>query len=64
MTLFGSVEVETKPTKVVLETDFCGVGAKISVYKKFLHPRATVCSRYPNASKNDVLDDLLVIGHE
>jgi hypothetical protein len=41
-----------------------GVGAKISVNKKFLHPRAAVCSRYPNASKNDALDDLLVIGRE
>ena len=40
------------------------VGAKISVYKKFLHPRAAVCCQYPNASKNDVLDDLLVIGQE
>ena len=41
-----------------------GVGAKISVYKKFLHPRVVVSARYPNASKNDVLDDLLVIGQE
>jgi hypothetical protein len=41
-----------------------GVGAKISVYKRFLHPRAAVCAKYPNASKNDVLDDLLVIGQE
>jgi hypothetical protein len=41
-----------------------GVGAKISVYKRFLRPRAAVCAKYPNASKNDVLDDLLVIGQE
>ena len=41
-----------------------GVGAKISVYKKFLHPRAVVSAKYPNASKNDVLDNLLVVGQE
>ncbi|KAI2511756.1 hypothetical protein MHU86_2650 [Fragilaria crotonensis] len=42
-----------------------GDGAKISVYKKFLHPRAAVSKRYPNnAAKNDVLDNLLVIGQE
>ncbi|KAI2490366.1 hypothetical protein MHU86_24206 [Fragilaria crotonensis] len=41
-----------------------GVGAKITVYKKFLHPRAVISKRYPNASKNDVLDNLLVIGQE
>ena len=41
-----------------------GVGAKVSVYKKFLHPRAAVSKRYPNATKNDVLDNLLVIGLE
>ncbi len=31
---------------------------------KFLHPRPVVCAQYLNASKNDVLDDLLVIGQE
>ena len=41
-----------------------GIGANISVYKKFLHPRAAVCDKYPNASKNDVLDDLIAIGQE
>ena len=41
-----------------------GVGAKISVYKKFLHPRKTISTKYPNATKNDVLDNLLVIGQE
>ena len=41
-----------------------GVRAKISVYKKFLHPRAAVSKQYPNATKNDVLDNLLVIGQE
>ena len=42
-----------------------GVGAKISVYKKFLHPRKVIStSKYPNATKNDVLDNLLVIGQE
>ena len=41
-----------------------GVGAKISVYKKFLHPRAAVSNKYPNAMKNDVLDNLLVISQE
>ena len=41
-----------------------GVGAKISVYKKFLHPRVAVSNKYPNATKNDVLDNLLVISQE
>ena len=41
-----------------------GVGAKIAVYKKFLHPRAAVSKKYPNATKNDVLDNLLVISQE
>ena len=34
----------------------------ISVYKKFLHPRALVSAKYPNASKGDVLEDLLAGG--
>ena len=41
-----------------------GVGANISVYTKFLHPRELVCAKYPNASKSDVLDDLLAVGEE
>ena len=41
-----------------------GVGAKITVYKKFLHPRAAISQRYPNATKNNVLGNLLVIGQE
>lgn len=39
-----------------------GIGAKITVYKKFLHPRALVSAKYPNASKGDVLDDLIAVG--
>jgi hypothetical protein len=41
-----------------------GVGAKISVYKTFLHPRAAISKRYPSATKNYVLENLLVIGQE
>jgi hypothetical protein len=41
-----------------------GVGAKISIYQKFLHPRKVISTKYPNATKNDVLDNLLVIGQE
>jgi hypothetical protein len=42
-----------------------GVGAnKITVYKKFFHPRAAILKRYPNATKNDVLGILLVIVQE
>ncbi len=41
-----------------------GIGAKISVYKKFLHPRALVSAKYPNVLKGDVLDDLLAVGQE
>ena len=41
-----------------------GVGAKISVYKKFLHPRALVAAKYPNAGKTDVLHGLLAIRQE
>jgi hypothetical protein len=41
-----------------------GVGAKISVYKKFLQPRALVAAKYPNAGKTDVLHGLLVICQE
>jgi hypothetical protein len=38
-----------------------GVGAVVTVYKKFLHPRKEVCAKYPNANKGDVLDRLLVV---
>ena len=41
-----------------------GVGAKVSVYKKFLHPRKDVSTRFPNYTKNEVLDNLLVIAQE
>ena len=41
-----------------------GVGAKISISKKLLHPRKVISTRYPNATKNDVLDNLLVVGQE
>jgi hypothetical protein len=32
-----------------------GAGANISVYIKFLHPRALVCNKLPNAQPQDVL---------
>ena len=41
-----------------------GVGAKISAYKKFPHPWAAISKKSPNGAKNDVLDNLLVIGQE
>jgi hypothetical protein len=41
-----------------------GIGANISVYKEVSSPRAAVCDKYPNASKNDMLDDLIAIGQE
>jgi hypothetical protein len=42
-----------------------GARAKISAYEKFFETRAAISSRCPNATKNDVLvDDLLVIGQE
>jgi hypothetical protein len=42
-----------------------GVGANISVYKKFLHPRSShFWIGTPNVSKNDMLDDLIVIGQQ
>ena len=41
-----------------------GVGAKILVYKKFLHPRAVVAQKYPNAGKTDMLRGLLAIRQE
>jgi hypothetical protein len=41
-----------------------GVGAKISVLKKFLHPRPLVAAKYPNAGKMDTLHDLLALGQE
>lgn len=41
-----------------------GIGAVVSVYKRFLHPRVLVCAKYPNAAKADVLDGLLVVGQE
>jgi hypothetical protein len=41
-----------------------GIGAKISVYKKFLHPRVLICAKYPNAAKGDVLDGLLAVRQE
>ena len=41
-----------------------GIGAKISVYKKFLHPRALVAAKYPNAGKADVLHGLVAVQQE
>ena len=41
-----------------------GIGAKISVYKKFLHPRALLAARYPNAEKTDVLHGLVAVRQE
>ena len=41
-----------------------GVGAKVSIYKKFLHPKKAVSTRYPNYTKNEVLDNLLTIAQE
>ena len=42
-----------------------GVIAKIFlVYKKFLHPRAVVTQKYPNAAKTDMLHGLLAIQQE
>ena len=41
-----------------------GIGAVVSVYKRFLHPRVLVSAKYPNAAKADVLDGLLVVGQE
>ena len=38
-----------------------GVGAQISLYKRFLHPRALVAAKYPNAGKSDVLHGLLAV---
>ena len=45
-----------------IETNGYGVGANVSVYKKFLQPRVAISAKYPNASKNDMLDDLIVMG--
>jgi len=38
-----------------------GIGAKISVYKKFLHPRALAAANYPNAARTDVLHGLVAV---
>ena len=36
----------------------------ISVYKRFLHPRAAVAAKFPNAAKSDVLEGLIAVGQE
>ena len=41
-----------------------GVGAKVSIYMKFLHPRKAVSTRYPHYTKTEVLDNLLVVAQE
>ena len=41
-----------------------GIGAVVTVYKNFLHPRKVVCAKYPNANKGDVLNELLVVGQD
>jgi hypothetical protein len=41
-----------------------GVVAKISVYKKFLHPRAAISRKVSKRNKEYVLDNLLVVGQE
>jgi hypothetical protein len=47
------------------KTRFChGVGAKISVYIKFLHPRTLVCNKLPNAQPQDVLTNCVAIAQE
>ena len=41
-----------------------GIGAVCDVLKRFLHPRAKVCERYPNTTSQERLGDLLVIRRE
>ena len=41
-----------------------GIGAVCDVLKRFLHPRAKVCERYPNTTSQERLRDLLVIRRE
>jgi hypothetical protein len=35
------------------------MGAKISIYKNFLRPRKAISTKYPNATKNDILSNHL-----
>ena len=41
-----------------------GIRAVCDVLKRFLHPRAKVCERYPNTTSQERLGDLLVIRRE
>jgi hypothetical protein len=41
-----------------------GIGAKITVYIKFLHPRALVCNKLPNAQPQVVLTNCVAIVQE
>lgn len=38
-----------------------GIGAKCSTLMRFLHPRLDIIEKYPNASSNQRLEDLLAI---
>jgi hypothetical protein len=39
-------------------------GAKITMYLKFLYPRAIVCDKLPNAQPQDVLTNCVVLAQE
>ena len=41
-----------------------GIGAVVTVYINFLHPRKEVCAKYPNANKGCVLNELVVVGQD
>ena len=58
MRIFGPCDFAMAKTKRLRN----GVGAKVVVYKKFLHPQKDVCAEYPIANKGGVLNELLVVG--
>jgi hypothetical protein len=41
-----------------------GVGAKITVYLKYLHPRQLVTAKFPNAQQQDVLEGCIAVQKE
>ena len=52
-------------SKIVKKIHHChGIGAKISVYIKFPHPRTLVCNKLPNSQPHDVLTSCVVTAQE
>jgi len=61
---FARTRTTKKSIFTVMAPNRCGVGAKCTVLKKYLHPAKSIADRWPNRSEKDWLGDLLAIRQE